>query len=137
MVAGKTGFLYVFNRVTGAPLWPIEERQVPKSDVQGEQAWPTQPFPTWPPPFDRQGISIDDLNDLTPELRAEAEELVKNYRLGPLFTPPAVDSPDGPLGTLMVPSDVGGANWPGGAFDMRRAERLTALPRQVNAWRRT
>lgn len=113
----KSAFLFVLNRETGEPIWPIEERPVPQSESPYEKTSPTQPFPTWPPPFDRQGISLDDLNDLTPELRAEAEELVKSYRLGPLFTPPAVDSPDGPIGTLMVPSDVGGANWPGGAFD--------------------
>src|SRR5690606_36135718 len=113
----KSAFLFVLNRETGEPFWPIEERPVPQSESPYEKTSPTQPFPTWPPPFDRQGVSLDDLNDLTPELRAEAEELVKSYRLGPLFTPPAVDSPDGPIGTLMVPSDVGGANWPGGAFD--------------------
>jgi quinoprotein glucose dehydrogenase len=68
-------------------------------------------------PFDRQGISEDDLNDLTPALRAEAEELVEDYRLGPLYTPPALESPEGPEATLMLPADVGGANWPGGSFD--------------------
>jgi len=113
----KSAFLFVLNRETGEPIWPIEERPVPQSESPYEKTSPTQPFPTWPEPFDRQGISHDDLNDLTPELRAEAEELVKSYRLGPLFTPPAVDTPDGPLGTLMLPADVGGANWPGGAFD--------------------
>jgi quinoprotein glucose dehydrogenase len=109
----KTAFLFVLNRVTGTPIWPIEERAVPQSDVPGEKTSPTQPFPTRPAPFDRQGVSTDDLIDFTPELRASASEIVKNYKLGRLFTPPALARPDGPLGTLMLPMDVGGANWPG------------------------
>lgn len=113
----KTAFLFVLNRETGEPIWPIEERPVPQSESPYEQTSPTQPFPTWPEPFDRQGISLDDLNDLTPELRAEAEEIASQYRLGPLYTPPAVDGPDAPIATLMLPADVGGANWPGGSFD--------------------
>ena len=113
----KTAFLFVLNRQTGEPIWPIEERPVPQSDVAGEKTSPTQPFPTKPAPFDRQGVSVDDLIDFTPELRAQATELVKKYRIGPLFTPPTLAKPDGPLGTLMLPMDVGGANWPGGSFD--------------------
>ncbi len=113
----KSAFLFVLNRETGEPIWPIEERPVPQSESPFERTSPTQPFPTWPEPFDRQGISMDDLNDLTPALRAEAEQAVEQYRLGPLFTPPAVATPDGPIGTLMLPADVGGANWPGGSFD--------------------
>src|SRR5690606_38134642 len=113
----KSAFLFVLNRETGEPIWPIEERPVPQSESPYEKTSPTQPFPTWPPPFDRQGISLDDLNDLTPELRAEAERAVEQYRLGPLYTPPAVDGPDAPTATLMLPADAGGANWPGGAFD--------------------
>jgi quinoprotein glucose dehydrogenase len=113
----KQAFLFVLNRETGEPIWPIEEMPVPQSESPYEQTSPTQPFPTWPEPFDRQGISVDDLNDLTPELRAEAEALAESNRLGPLFTPPALETPDGPNGTLMLPADVGGANWPGGAFD--------------------
>jgi quinoprotein glucose dehydrogenase len=113
----KSAFLFVLNRETGEPIWPIEERPVPQSESPYEQTSPTQPFPTWPLPFDRQGISTDDLNDLTPELLAEAEALAEQYRLGPLFTPPAVDGPDAPIATLMLPADVGGANWPGGSFD--------------------
>jgi quinoprotein glucose dehydrogenase len=113
----KSAFLFVLNRETGESIWPIEERPVPQSESRYEKTSPTQPIPTWPEPFDRQGISIDDLNDLTPALRTEAEALVGDYRLGPLYTPPAVDSPDGPIATLMLPADVGGANWPGGAFD--------------------
>jgi quinoprotein glucose dehydrogenase len=113
----KSAFLFVLNRETGEPIWPIEERPVPQSESPYEQTSPTQPFPTWPEPFDRQGISHDDLNDLTPELLAEAEQLVEQYRLGPLYTPPALDGPEAPSATLMLPADVGGANWPGGAFD--------------------
>jgi quinoprotein glucose dehydrogenase len=113
----KSAFLFVLDRETGEPIWRIEEQPVPQSESPYEQTSPTQPFPRWPLPFDRQGISSDDLNDLTPELRAEAEALVENYRLGPLFTPPAVARPDGPIATLMLPADVGGANWPGGSFD--------------------
>ncbi len=86
----KQAFAFVFDRATGKPVWPIEERPVPTSDTPGERTAPTQPFPTKPPPFDRQGVTIDDLIDFTPELRAEALELVKQYRIGPLFTPPSV-----------------------------------------------
>lgn len=113
----KSAFLFVLNRETGEPIWPIEERPVPESESPFELASPTQPFPTWPEPFDRQGISRDDLNDLTPALRAEAEQVIEQYALGPLFTPPAVEREGGPIGTLMLPADVGGANWPGGSFD--------------------
>ena len=113
----KHAMLFVFNRETGEPIWPIEERPVPQSDVPKERTSPTQPFPTRPAPFDRQGIAEDDLLDLTPALKAEALEVVKRYRMGPLFTPPVVSSLDGPLATLQVPSDVGGANWPGGSLD--------------------
>ena len=113
----KSAFLFVLNRETGEPIWPIEERPVPQSDVPGEKTSPTQPFPTRPAPFDRQGVSIDDLIDFTPELRAQAIEQAKAYKLGPIFTPPGLSTPDGPIGTLMLPADVGGANWPGGSFD--------------------
>jgi quinoprotein glucose dehydrogenase len=113
----KSAFLFVLNRETGDPVWPIEERPVPQSNVPGEKTSPTQPFPTKPAPFDRQGVSIDDLIDLTPELRAQAIEQSKAYKLGPIFTPPALSTPDGPIATLMLPADVGGANWPGGSFD--------------------
>jgi quinoprotein glucose dehydrogenase len=113
----KQSWLYVFDRATGEPVWPIEERSVEQTDVPFEQTSPTQPFVTWPPPFDRQGVSHDDLIDFTPELRAEAIELVSRYKIGPLFTPPVVSRWEGPLATLMLPSTVGGANWPGGAYD--------------------
>jgi glucose dehydrogenase len=107
----KTGFAFVFDRVTGRPLWPIVERAVPPSDVPGEHAWLTQPVPTRPPPFAEQGVSEDDGFDLTPELRAAALAEMKKYRIGPLFTPPSFQ------GTLMRPGLIGGANWGGAAFD--------------------
>jgi quinoprotein glucose dehydrogenase len=113
----KQAFLFVLNRETGAPVWPIEERPVPQSDVPGERTSPTQPFPTRPPPFDLQGVTHDNLIDFTPELRAEAVTLVSRYRIGPLFTPPVVSRWEGPLATLMLPDNIGGANWPGGSFD--------------------
>jgi quinoprotein glucose dehydrogenase len=114
----KQAFVYTFDRATGEPVWPIEERPVPQTDVPGEWTSPTQPFPTKPPAFDRQGVSIDDLIDFTPELRAEAVEGVKAFRLGPIFTPPSLSlAPDGTSGTLMLPHATGGANWEGGAFD--------------------
>ncbi len=113
----KQGWFYVFDRVTGEPVWPIEERPVAKGDVPGEWYAPTQPFPTRPAPFDRQGVSLDDLIDFTPELKAEATRIVSNYKIGPLFTPPVASKRPGPLATLMLPSTGGGANWPGGAFD--------------------
>ena len=113
----KQNWLYVFDRVTGQPVWPIEERPVPKGDVPGEWYAATQPFVTRPAPYDLQGVSIDDLIDFTPELRAEAVKLVANYKIGPLFTPPPVSKWEGPRGLIMVPSSTGGANWPGGALD--------------------
>ena len=113
----KQSWLYVFDRVTGQPVWPIEERPVAKGDVPGEWYSPTQPFPTRPPAYDLQGVSEHDLIDFTPELHAEAVKLVSRYKIGPLFTPPPVSKWEGPLGLLMVPSSTGGANWPGGALD--------------------
>ncbi len=113
----KQGWVYVFDRLTGQPVWPIEERPVEKGDVPGEQYAPTQPFVTKPPPFDRQGVSIDDLIDFTPELRAEAVKLVQQYKIGPLFTPPVVSKWEGPRATLMLPNATGGANWQGGSLD--------------------
>jgi quinoprotein glucose dehydrogenase len=113
----KQGWLYTFDRATGTPVWPIEERPVPKGDVPGEWYSPTQPFPTKPPAYERQGVTLDDLIDFTPELKAEAVKLAARYRLGPLYTPPVVSRWEGPLATLMLPSNNGGTNWPGGSFD--------------------
>ncbi|MEO7191660.1 MAG: pyrroloquinoline quinone-dependent dehydrogenase [Vicinamibacterales bacterium] len=113
----KQAFLFVFDRVTGKPVWPIEERPVSPSMVPGEWSSPTQPFPTRPAPFDRQGISVDDLIDYTPAIKAEALQIVKQYQLGPLFTPPVLRDPDGKLATILLPHHTGGASWPGGAAD--------------------
>ena len=115
----KQGFTFVFDRVTGEPVWPIEERPVPQSDVPGERSSPTQPFPTKPVPFERQGVTADDLVDFTPEIHAEAIEIMQRYKIGPLYTPPVLadGKPGSYLGTLMLPGYGGGANWPGGAFD--------------------
>ncbi|MBZ5604128.1 MAG: pyrroloquinoline quinone-dependent dehydrogenase [Acidobacteriia bacterium] len=113
----KQAWLYVLDRVTGKPVWPMPERPVPQSDTPGEKTSATQPFVTKPPAFDRQGTSEDDLIDFTPELHAEAVKLVSRYKLGPIFTPPAMSKLDGPLATLYAPGPLGGANWPGGSFD--------------------
>lgn len=113
----KQGFTYVLERATGKPVWPIEERPVPQSTVPGEQTSPTQPFPTKPPPFARQGIREDDLIDFTPELRAEALRIISEYTYGPLFTPPTVVGVNGKQGTLIQPGAAGGANWGGAGFD--------------------
>ena len=108
----KHGFTYVFDRVTGEPVWPIVERPVDTTtDVPGEVLYPTQPFPTKPPPFSGQGVSMEDANDLTPEIHALAVEQMRRFRLGPLFTPPSLG------GTLQRPGASGGANWGGAAID--------------------
>src|SRR6266487_2557760 len=113
----KQGWLYVFDRTNGQPVWPIEERPVAKGDVPGEWYSPTQPFPTKPPAFDRQGVSLDDLIDFTPELKAEAVQFVSKYKIGPIFTPPVVSNFNGPRATLILPAATGGANWQGGSYD--------------------
>src|SRR5205807_870630 len=113
----KQAYLYIFDRKTGEPVWPIEERPVAKGDVPGEWYAPTQPFPTKPPAYDRQGVSTGDLIDFTPELHQAALKLVEKYKLGPMFTPPVVSKIEGPLATLVLPSATGGTNWPGGSYD--------------------
>src|SRR2546422_3917773 len=113
----KQAFLYVFDRVTGKPIWPIEERPVEQSTVPGEKTSATQPFPTRPPAYDRQAPSVNDLIDFTPELRAEALKVVSRYKMGPIFTPPVVSKIEGPLGTLAMAVNSGGTNWPGGSYD--------------------
>jgi quinoprotein glucose dehydrogenase len=113
----KQGFLYVFDRVTGKPVWPIEERKVEVGSVPGEWYSPTQPFPTKPPAYSRNGVSEDELIDFTPELHQRAKEIVSRYHLGPVFTPPVASKADGPLGTLTLGTASGGTNWPGGSYD--------------------
>ena len=113
----KQAFLYVFDRVTGQPVWPIEERPVPQGDTPGEKYSATQPFPTRPAAYARQGLSVDDLIDFTPELRAEALKTVAPYRLGPIFTPPVVSRADGPIATLAMANQAAATNWPGGSYD--------------------
>ena len=115
----KHGFVFVFDRITGEPVWPIEERAVSVSDVPGERASETQPFPTKPPAFDRQGLTIDDLIDFTPELRQEAISIVEQHRYGPMFTPPSLagEGDDATKGTINVPGYIGGANWEGAGAD--------------------
>jgi quinoprotein glucose dehydrogenase len=113
-ISTKMGFLFVFDRETGEPVWPVEERPVPPSDVPGERAAETQPFPTKPPPFEHQGFTENDLIDFTPALRAEAQELVRSYRMGPIYTPPSLE------GTIISPGIIGGGNWGGTAVDPER-----------------
>jgi glucose dehydrogenase len=110
-VPTKTGFIFTFDRTTGEPVWPIEERAVPASDVPGERAAPRQPFPTRPAPFAQQGFSVESVVDFTPALRELATREVERYRTGPMFTPPSLD------GTILMPGLIGGAGWGGGAFD--------------------
>jgi quinoprotein glucose dehydrogenase len=116
-VPTKQGILYTFDRVSGKPVWPIEEKPVEKGDVPGEWYSPTQPIPSKPPAYSKNGTSIDDLIDFTPALRAQAESLVSRFKLGPVFTPPVVSKAEGPLATLARGPTNGGSNWPGGAFD--------------------
>lgn len=111
----KQGFTFVFNRATGEPVWPIEERPVPQSTVPGEYTARTQPHPTRPAPFEMQGLTHDDLIDFTPALRQKALEVVSRFRIGPLFTPPGVQGADGLEAAIHCPGANGGANIPGGA----------------------
>jgi quinoprotein glucose dehydrogenase len=115
----KQAYAYVLDRVTGEPVWPIIERPMPQSNVPGERTALTQPVPTKPPAFDLQGATEDNLIDFTPELRAEALEILKRYTYGPLFTPPSIrdDGPNGKLGTIQLPGSAGSASWTGGAID--------------------
>jgi glucose dehydrogenase len=129
----KTGFVYVFDRVTGEPVWPIEERPVPQSDVPGEETSPTQPFPTKPPPFAKQGFTPDDVVDFTPEIKATALERLKKYRYGSIFYSPSLERE----GTLYLPTQIGGANWAGASAEPEkgiqyvRARNLVHIMRLV------
>jgi quinoprotein glucose dehydrogenase len=113
----KQGFLYVFDRVSGKPVWPIAERAVEKGTVPGEWYAPTQPFPSKPPVYSRNGVAIEDLIDFTPALRDRALTLVAKYKIGPVFTPPVESKAEGPLATLTLGTASGGTNWPGGSYD--------------------
>jgi quinoprotein glucose dehydrogenase len=113
----KEAFLYVFDRVTGTPVWPIEERPVPKGDVPGEWYSPTQPFPTKPPAYARQAVTENELIDFTPALRAQALQIVENVKLGPMFNPPALSKVGGTLAALTLGTTGGGTNWPGAGYD--------------------
>jgi len=113
----KQAYLFVLNRETGKPIWPIPERPVPKGDIPGEWYTPTNPIPSKPPPFDRQGVSEETLVDWTPEIKARALAIASHYKMGPLYTPPSLSKPEGPWGTLILPGTQGGANWPGASYD--------------------
>src|SRR6516164_729625 len=128
----KQGFAYTFDRVTGEPIWPIVEKPVPQSDVPGEKTSPTQPFPTKPAPFDRQGVSEADLIDFTPELKAEALRIASQFKLGPLYTPPIVENTGGKLATLTVPHNQGAANWESAAADPETG--ILYVPSVTNWW---
>jgi quinoprotein glucose dehydrogenase len=108
----KQAFAYVLDRETGQPIWPIEEKTVPQGDTPGDWYSPTQPIPTRPPAYDQQGMTVDDLIDFTPELRAEAIKVISKYRYGRLFTPASPNQ-----GIVMMPGTVGGSNWNGGGVD--------------------
>lgn len=128
----KQGFAYVFDRVNGQPVWPIIERPVPQSDVPGERTSATQPFPTKPAPFDRQGVTESDLIDFTPALKAEALRIASQFKLGPLYTPPIVEGTGGKLGTLTVPHNQGAANWQSAAADPETG--MLYVPSVTNWW---
>ena len=113
----KQGILYVFDRVTGQPVWPIEERPVEKGDVEGEWYAPTQPFPTKPPPYSRNGVTPDILVDFTPAIHDQAMTIAAKYKLGPVFTPPTASKASGLLATLTLGTAGGGSNWWGGSYD--------------------
>lgn len=117
--ANKNAFLYVLDRTNGKPVWPIEERLVPQSTVPGERSSATQPFPTKPPAIDLQGVTDADLIDYTPALKTRARQIVKDYVIGPIYTPPSIRSeePGGTRGTLVQPGAWGSVNWNTGAFD--------------------
>jgi len=113
----KQGYLYMFDRVTGKPVWPIDEKPAPQGDVPSEWYSPTQPVPSRPAAYSRNGVSIDDLIDFTPALRDEARTLIAKYKIGPVFTPPVENKVGGPLDTLTLGTASGGTNWPGGSYD--------------------
>ena len=125
----KQGFVFAFDRITGRPLWPIEEKPVPSSDVPGERAWPTQPVPQRPAPLARLGISEADAADFTPAIRAAALAELRKFRLGPLFTPPSME------GTVTLPGSIGGAGWGGGAYDPTTNTLYVKATNSPSVWR--
>jgi quinoprotein glucose dehydrogenase len=128
----KQGWAYVFDRITGEPIWPIIERPVPQTDVPGEKTSPTQPMPTKPAPFDRQGVTEADLIDFTPELKAEALRIASQFKMGPIYTTPIVENTNGKLGTLTVPHNQGAANWESAAADPETG--ILYVPSVTNWW---
>ena len=126
----KQGYLYVFDRITGQPVWPIPERPVPQSTVPGEKTSPTQPIPTKPPAYSRTGVLESDFIDFTPELKQQAIEVGKHYQLGPMYLPPAVSKAAGPIAALTHGTLSGGVNWPGSSYD---PELHTAFVHACNA----
>jgi len=128
----KQDFLYVLNRETGQPIWPIVEKKVPKGDVPGEWYSPTQPIPSKPPAYDMQGVGPDSVIDFTPELHAQGLRLIQNYQTGSLYTPPSVYKRDGTWGTLSTPTGNGGTNWPGGAYDPETHTVYVYSKRELN-----
>src|SRR5439155_5836962 len=113
----KQGYLYVFDRITGQPVWPIPERPVPQTTVPGEKTSPTQPIPTKPPAYSRTGVLESDLIDFTPEMKQQALEVAKHYQLGPMYLPPTVSKLSGPIAALTHGTLSGGVNWPGSSYD--------------------
>lgn len=128
-VPTKQGFVFVFDRVTGRPLWPVDERPVPVSDVPGERSWPTQPFPSKPAPVSRTGISEADAADFTPAIREAALAELRKYRLGPLFTPPSLQ------GTVTLPGSIGGAGWGGAMYDPESNTLFVKATNSPSVWR--
>jgi quinoprotein glucose dehydrogenase len=129
IVPTKQGFIFAFDRVSGKPLWPVEERAVPSSDVPGEAAWPTQPFPTKPPSVSQQGFTLDDVIDFTPEIRDSARAVASRYRLGPLYTPPSMQ------GTITMPGAIGGVGWGGAAYDPETNTLYVKASNSPSLWR--
>ena len=129
IVPTKQGFLFAFNRANGEPLWPIEERSVPASDVPGEESWPTQPFPSKPKPVAPQGFSIEDVIDFTPAIRDSARAVVSRYKMGPLYAPPSMQ------GTITVPGSIGGVGWGGGAYDPETNTLYVKSTNSPTLWR--
>ena len=128
-VPTKQGYVFVFDRVTGRPLWPIEERPVPGSDVPGEETWPTQPVPQLPPPISQQGFTERDVVNFTPAIEAAARAELKKYRLGPLYTPPSLE------GTVTAPGSIGGAGWGGGAYDPTTNTLFVKATNSPSVWK--